>query len=96
MENRIEINEYSMCIGELTNNIKTKYPEIYSLGILLACYMEVFNGFKVIRFTKPTEEGTWLTYKRFKNEEDLEEYIEDLRKKFKRFKNKYFKEDEEV
>lgn len=90
MENRIEINEYSMCIRELTDTLKKENSEIYSLGVLLACYAETLNGFKVIKFAKPTEGGAWLTYKRFKNEEDLEEYIEDLRKKFKKFKKKYF------
>ena len=91
MENKIEINEYSMCIRELTDTLKKENSEIYSLGVLLACYIEAFKGFKVIKFAKPTKEGTWLTYKRFKNEEDLEEYVEDLRKKFKKFKEKYFK-----
>lgn len=93
---KIEINEYSLCIGELTDILKQENPEIYSLGVLAACYGETLKGFKVIKFAKPTEEGTWLTYRRFKNEEELEEYIEDLRKKFKKFKEKYFKEDEEV
>lgn len=83
MSNEFICYRFQKDYPDLNNKLLKSSKELFDLGVVVACSSELEKGFIVKKQLKTTSKGTKFNFEPATSEQELGDYIKDLKQKLK-------------